>query len=294
MGDGYTLCEVARICRVPRAQVRYWQRMRLIGPRRRGPPRGVFAFADLVTVRRIKALLEAGVPLRHIRRSVEVLRQRLPDAERPLDALQLAHAASGRVVMRHAGMLVEESGQLVFDLVAGGAARVASLEPSLVQARQRSLGDAYDEAEAWFERGCKLDSDRTTWAEAIDAYERALSLFPEFADAHCNLGTVYYNQNRKGHARECFERALACDPRHVEAHLNLAALLEEEGRGESALGHYKRALEADPLCADTHVSLALLYEKLDLPQHARGHWRRYLQLDPRGAWGDVARRHLEP
>jgi tetratricopeptide (TPR) repeat protein len=287
------LREVARICRVPHAQVRYWQRMRLIGPRRRERPRGVFAFADLVSVRRIKKLLDAGVPLRHIRRSLDSLRERLPEAQRSLDALALSPAVTGRVAMRHAGVLVEASGQLVLDLGASGAGRLASLEPSLCEARQRGAADAHEQAEAWFERGCKLDSERATWSEAIEAYERALEACPDFADAHCNLGTVYYNQNRKGHARECFERALACEPRHVEAHLNLAALFEEEGRGESALGHYKRALAADPLCADTHVSLALLYEKLELRQHARGHWRRYLQLDPRGAWADVARRHLD-
>ena len=93
----------------------------------------------------------------------------------------------------------------------------------------------------------------------VEAYEKALAADPEFADAHCNLGTVFYNQERKSKARDCFNRTLEFDPRHLEAHLNLAVMLEEEGRQEAALVYYKRADEIDPLCAETHVSLALYF-----------------------------------
>jgi Tfp pilus assembly protein PilF len=196
--------------------------------------------------------------------------------------------------VRHEGCLLEPDGQLVLDLGSGSespgavAPLSAGTRTNDVLRREQARREAAD----WFERGCKLDSERATYPDAIEAYTRALRADPDFADAHCNLGTVLYNQNRKAKARSCFERAIGIEPRHVEAHLNLATLFEEEGRNESALHHYKVALDADPLCADTHVSLAFLYEKLELPRTARDHWRRYLQLDPGGAWADVARRHL--
>jgi tetratricopeptide (TPR) repeat protein len=289
--SAYSLADVARICRVSRSRLRYWERTELVV---RGEAPG-FEFRDLVGVRRLVGLLERGVPLRSIRRSVEVLRHRMPEVDRPLEALRVCPEGSGRVVVRHEGLLVEPDGQTVLDF---GVAAVTCVSVAPIGARRDLRSDArrvLDQLTAadWFERGCKLDTDRATWADAVEAYRRALELDPGFADAHCNLGSIYYNQERKSQARACFRQALEVDAGHVEANLNLATLLEEEGRHESALRHYKCAIETDPFYADAHVSLALLYEKLSLRRTAREHWRRYLQLDPAGAWVDVARRHLD-
>jgi len=289
---GYTLGDVSRICGVAPGRLRYWRRMRLLEPHARGRRRASFEFDDLVSVRTLVTLLDQGVPLRRIRRSLESLRKTMPHVERPLGGLRLWDASAMRVVLRHEGYLMEPDGQLVLDL------RPADEEQGHVTSLIRGesgqpLRTPRDVAEEWFDRGCRLDTDRATWGEALEAYRNALEADPDFADAHCNLGTIYYNQNRRGLARGCFERAIELEPLHVEAQLNLATVFEEDGRNESALHHYKRALHADPLAADTHVSLALLYEKLGLPRRARQHWRRYLQLDPEGSWADVARRHLD-
>lgn len=180
---------------------------------------------------------------------------------------------------------MEPDGQLLLDFAGAAAARVAALPPP----------GAFPErlAAQWFERGCELDGERATYAEAARAYERAIEVDPAFADAHCNLGSVRYNQNRRDEARRCFERAIEIAAGHVEANLNLGALYEEDGRNERALRHYRAALESNPLIPDTHVSLALLYEKLGLRRTALAHWRRLLQLDPSSHWADVARRRLE-
>jgi tetratricopeptide (TPR) repeat protein len=299
--SSYSLAEVARICRVPASRLRRWERMDLLG-RARG--RAGFEFRDLVSVRRLRGLLQRGVPMRQIRRGLLAVRARHPELDRPVDALEVSAAGAPRVVLRAEGVVAEADGQLVLDFAGAGAgARVAALARG-ARAREsgRSASEARSEPQAsggvrspadWFEIGCRLDSERETWAEAIQAYERALALDPQHADSHCNLGSIYYNQGRRGPARACFERALACDPGHVEANLNLATMLEEEERNEAALRHYQRALDSDPFYADAHVSAALLYEKLGLPRAARAHWRRYLQIDPGGTWADVARRHLE-
>jgi tetratricopeptide (TPR) repeat protein len=251
-----------------------------------------FEFRDLVSVRRLRALLERGVPLRQIRRGVQAVRAQLPGVDRPLEAIEVLAPGSPHVVVRAEGLLAEPDGQLVLDFAHAPARRVMAIPPRGTAGAPDAREPAERGVEEWFEIGCRLDSDRETWGEAAQAYQRALALDPGHADSQCNLGSIYYNQGRRAQARECFERALESDPRHVEANLNLATVLEEEERFESALRHYKRALETDPRFADAHVSLALLYERLGLRRTARGHWRHYLQLDPAGTWADVARRHL--
>jgi Tfp pilus assembly protein PilF len=248
--------------------------------------RGEFDFGDLVTVRSLLALIDRGVSIRRIRRSIKTLREHIPGCDAPLRSLRPWVDGSQKVVVRVDGALVEPDGQLVLDFGESQVPPAVNLCP--VPVEEPSHVRAWE----WFEQGCKLDSNRATFAEAIEAYRRAIQCDPDFADAHCNIGSVYFNQDRLESARTCFERALQCDPRHVEANLNLATLLEEDGRNQAALRHYKIALEADPLGADIHVSLALLYEKIGLRRKAQGIWRRYLQLEPLGVWVEIARQRL--
>ncbi len=283
--SGYTIPEVARICRVSPARLRYWKRTRLLEP-----ARGVraFDFRDLVSVRSVVELIDRGVPLRRIRRSVEVVSSRMPELELPLSALRHWPHASSRVAVHHQGVWVEPDGQTLLDFPLPSSETQGVSAPTAPAWREFARRQAAE----WFERGCQLDSERSTYAAALAAYERALALDPGCADTHCNLGSVYFNQNRRPLARASYERALALAPDHLEAHLNLATLLEEDGQDAAALRHYRRALALAPFISDTHVSLALLYERLGLPRKALGSWRRYLQLAPKGAWAEIARGRL--
>jgi len=290
--EGYSLGEAARILNVSPARLRSWERTTQVVALGGCGAQTALGFKDLVSLRAVRDLVASGVPLRRIRRSLALVRERMPEVEHPAGALRVRGQDSPWVVVRHDGALYEPDGQMLLDFD-GPAEPGDAHVPTVLADRSEARAHLLDRAAEWFERGCKLDSERATFADAIDAYERALAIDPDFADAHCNLGSVYYSQDRRARARECFERAIACNPHHLEAHLNLATLMDEAGQQQSALVHYRRALAIDALYADTHVSLALLYEKLGLRRRGREHWRRYLQLEPGGAWQDIARRRLE-
>lgn len=288
----YTLRDAARILRVSPARLRYWERTDLVEGQADVDDRYLYEFRDLLCVRGILTLLEQGVPLRRIRRHVELLRQRLPEIDDPIRSLRVWVEGSERLVIRHDGLLLEPDGQLVLDFSSEEEARDAAPLAEIGPAVQRELSSE-EEAEACFARGCQLDGDEATFDEAIKCYMAGISLQPDFADCHCNLGAVHYNRGKRTIARRCFERCLEIDSQHIEANFNLANLMEEEGADELALHHYQVALAADPLYPDLHINLALLSEKLGQSAPARRHWRRYLQLDANGAWADVARRKLD-
>lgn len=287
----YSLQNAARILKVAPSRLRYWKRTHLAGPRAGDPGAAeptAYGFGDLVGLKAVLSLLEQGISLRRIRRSVELLRDRAPDIEDPLVALRLWAEGSEKVVVERDGRWMEPDGQMLLgfrgsEAEDGGA--VASIEGAAPDPRA-SAGSC-------FERGCRLDTDPVTYGEAIAAYREALALDPDFADAHCNLGAVFYNRGERADARRHFERCLRLDPGHVEAHFNLANLLEEEGCNEMALHHYRTGLVADPFYPDLHINLALLYEKMEMAEHAGQHWRRYLQLEPEGSWSEVAKLRLE-
>jgi DNA-binding transcriptional MerR regulator len=285
--SNYTIGDAARILKVSPARLRYWERTELVKTENGASESVRLEFRDLVCVRGILSLLEQGVPLRRIRRNVEILRDRLPEIDDPVRSLRVWVEGSERIVLRHEGVLLEPDGQMVLDFGQEPALGNAVAELGVEADEETS---AIEAAEECFIRGCGLDADAASYDEAISAYLEGIELYPDFADCHCNLGAVYYNRGDKRPARRCFER---CDAQHVEANFNLANLLEESGCDEMALHHYRAALAADPLYPDLHINLALLYEKLGQQQSARRHWQRYLQLDAAGAWAEVARRRLD-
>ena len=299
----YSLGDVARILKVSPGRLRYWQRTELVESLASASDDDGYAFRDLVVLRAIVSLLDKGIPLQRIRRNLEAVRSRLPELDEPAAALRVWDDASPRLVLRNEGRLEETGGQLLLDFQdgdPGGAdGRAALVEfdaggtsPGSFH-EDRSSRSRADEAVAWFERGCELDADPGQWARAIEAYEMALELEDDYADAYCNLGAVRYNQGKHADARRAFEACLAREADHVEANFNLANVLEEEGDDGGALTHYRRALTADPHYPDLHINLALLYEKIGRPRPAIEHWRRLLQLDPQGSWAEVARARLE-
>jgi tetratricopeptide (TPR) repeat protein len=286
----YSLREAARILGVRPARLRSWERSALVRPSAQVDERPAFGFRDLVCAKAILVLLDHGVPLRRIRRTVDEVRERIPELDEPVAQLRVWIDGSDRVVVRHGEALFEPTGQRVIDFALAPARPddVATLEPPESAGRP----DA-ETALEWFERGCRLDARPETFGQAIEAYRRAIEADPDFADAHCNLGTVHHQQDRRDLARACYERALACDRAHLESNLNLAALLEEDGRDEAALAHYRAALRADPLRVEAHLAVALLYDRIGLRRRAREHWRRYLQSAPTGPWAELARRRVE-
>lgn len=70
---GFTALQAARLAGCTPAQVEYWARCGLVTPGPEAPE--TYSFRDLVALRMIRSLLEAGLPLARIRRAVGELVQ---------------------------------------------------------------------------------------------------------------------------------------------------------------------------------------------------------------------------
>ena len=107
--------------------------------------------------------------------------------------------------------------------------------------------------------------------EAIEHYQQALRLKPDYAEAHNNLGTALVDTGRPQEAIEHYRQALRLNPDYPEAHNNLGAALANAGQLQEAIEHYKQALRLKP-----DYTYALLQFGFGLCQDAavlRGHCR---------------------
>jgi tetratricopeptide (TPR) repeat protein len=71
--------------------------------------------------------------------------------------------------------------------------------------------------------------------EARQAFEQAVQVQPDFAQAHHNLGKTFFELRRLKEALDHYQRALRFQPDFAEAHHSLGHLLWETGRTDEAI-----------------------------------------------------------
>ena len=290
-GRRFSLSETARILEVPAARLRALARAGFLAPQR-GPIGPLsFGFQDLLLLRTTRGLVEAGVPMRRIRRMWASLREQL--AAEPLTSITV-HADGDEIVATDgSGSWRPDSGQVLLnfetselveraaDLPASGRRRnatradlavVADAPGDAAPAAERRLS-----AEEWYEIGCELETSAPD--RARDAYEHALALDPLMADAHVNLGRVLHVAGERGRAEPHYRQAVKLDPDDPTPHFNLGVLFEEVGRKEEAELAYRQAIVRDPDFADAHCNLGLLLESLGRRQEALRHLMTARQLN---------------
>jgi tetratricopeptide (TPR) repeat protein len=246
-----------------------------------------YTFRDVVALRVARTLLDQGVTVRQIRRTLETLRRLSPDAEAPLAELRVT-VRDGEIFIERDAKLLEPSGQLVMEFSEKGLAedaRASALRGLVRPLTQEGGG----EAERWFELASELDGDPAQWAQAVDAYQRVTTLAPDHGAAWNNLGLLQHRMGRYEDARRHYDVALAADPTLAEAAYNLGSLHDDLGDPVLAARWYRRALEIRPDYADAHFNLASALERAGESAAARRHWARYLELDPDSRWAEIAR-----
>jgi tetratricopeptide (TPR) repeat protein len=282
----YTVSEVARLFDFKPARLRYWNRTGLLGPSARVDGRHYYTFADLVSVRAAKGLLEQGVALQQVRASVESLRQAFPSTLRPLSELRVVADGRSLVVQDERGAYEPTTGQAMLDF------SVEGLESEVVRLLHFDQDDRTRAYEHYLE-GCRYDENERTYAEAEEAYKKALALDPTLSNALTNLGNLEYRRDQLERAEQYYRRALECDPAQPEALYNLGFLCFERDEVETAIELFDQALRSDPSFADAHFNLAMALEEHGDASAAQPHWQHYLTLEPDGAWADIAEKHLE-
>ena len=290
----FSLREAARILEVPEARLRALARAGLLTPQR-GPIGALsFGFQDLLLLRTTKGLLESGVPMRQIRRIWASLREQL-SADLPLTSISISTDGEQVVASDGDARWRADSGQMLLDFEAKeiveraeeatGSARLRVVTrppmaeaPDVLAERQPhgtedpsapGVGDAAATAEDWYQTGCVLETSSP--GQAREAYERALDLDPDMAEAHVNLGRQLHLVGERGRAEPHYREAVRLDPDDPTPHFNLGVLLEELGRRDEAVHAYRQAVLRDPDFADAHCNLGLLLESLGRRQEAMRH-----------------------
>ncbi len=304
----YTAAEVARLFELPESRVRYWSQTGFIAPSIRQGNRRFYTFRDLISIKVAKELLDAGLSLQRVRRSLDALRYHLPRVDAPLARLRIRSDADRILVEDGATTFEATTGQLLLDFdvdkLRDRVAEVLTLpwvdgagsdrEPdatSAYEAFQRGLGHE----ERWDNQTLEAPAFRS----AIACYEQAVELDPEFAAAWTNLGSLVAMTGELDRARDCFDHALRCDPEQPEAQCNLAELALRSGEIELAISGFRQVLRCDPDQLEAHYGLARALLEVGGKGQALAHLERFcheverLPVSERNADLKARKRHVE-
>jgi DNA-binding transcriptional MerR regulator len=282
----YTVAEVARLFELPESRVRYWSQTGFISPSARSGARRFYTFQDLISIKVAKELLDAGLPLQRVRRSLDALRFHLPRVDAPLARLRIRSDCDRILVEDGDNTFEATTGQLLLDFdvkkLRDHVAEVLTLP--WVGASDQTRTDAHGstsayeafqsglaEEEQW--DGATLSSAR--FVAALAYYEQAVDLDPNFAAAWTNLGSLLAFTAELERARDCFDQALRSDPDQPEAQCNLAELALRSGELELAISGFRQVLRSDPDQLEAHYGLARALLEVGGKGQALAHLERF-------------------
>ena len=102
-----------------------------------------------------------------------------------------------------------------------------------------------DSAEVYYNRG--LDYQESgEHGLAIQQYDKAIDLDPNYLDAYNNRGNAYFDLGEHRRAIEDFDRAIELDPSDAIVYFNRGNTYNRLGEDHRAIEDYDRAIELDP------------------------------------------------
>lgn len=103
---------------------------------------------------------------------------------------------------------------------------------------------------AWIQIGNQM-MDTNRFAEAVDAYTKALALDPKNVDVRVDMGTCYRNTGRPDIAVKEYRKAIEINPNHLNAHKNLGVVLAYDLRDRAgAVKEFETYLRLAPNAPD--------------------------------------------
>lgn len=143
----------------------------------------------------------------------------------------------------------------------------------------RALKKAPKHAPAWNHRGVAL-KELKRFKDALDCYEQALLIDPNFSQAHCNKGVALKELGRLESAVACYEQALQLQSDYPEALSNRGNALHQLGRLGEALDSIDAALALRPQASDLHINRGIILQSLGLENEALASFERAVEMAP--------------
>jgi len=116
--------------------------------------------------------------------------------------------------------------------------------------------------------------------EAIEAYQKELSIYPDDFKTLNNLGALLARTGNTAEATEYFRKAVQQKPDDCKARYNLGVMLAKQAEYDEAIEHFRKAVQLRPEHANANYNLGLLLNRKGQTDKAIERFRRALEINP--------------
>lgn len=136
-----------------------------------------------------------------------------------------------------------------------------------------------DEAQSEFQKGLR-DLKGEEFQKAAAHFEKAVKIYPDFYQAHNNLGVAFIRLNRLNEAEDQFARAVEIVPDNVTDLKNLAYLRMAQKHFKEAIEPLVKAISLDSSDAKAEMYLGEAYLMTQNQPGAKDHYLKAALLNP--------------
>lgn len=117
--------------------------------------------------------------------------------------------------------------------------------------------------------------------EEIRQLEQIANQAPKNPEGWIMLGNALMDSNRFAEAVDAYAKALALDPKNTNVMVDMGTCLKNSGRPQQAIEEYKKALKIDPthINANRNMGVVLAFDLNDKKGAAKA-FEKYLELAP--------------
>ena len=115
---------------------------------------------------------------------------------------------------------------------------------------------------------------------AIDSFEKAIALKPNYLEAHYNLGAAYQRIHQLDNAIECYEKAITLKHAYPEAHNNLGIIMLERNQLDIAVKSFEWAVAYSPNYAEAYNNLGAVFQELNQFDKAIEQYKKAIIINP--------------
>ncbi|NER36118.1 MAG: serine protease [Oscillatoria sp. SIO1A7] len=132
--------------------------------------------------------------------------------------------------------------------------------------------------EAWNRGRARLDLGN--YERAIEYFNKAISLNPNYADAYNDRGRAYRRRGSHERAIENFERAISLNPNHAEAYNNRGFAYSDLRSYERAIADFNQAISIKPDYALAYNNRGRAYRLQENYERAIADFNQAIRLNP--------------
>lgn len=139
-----------------------------------------------------------------------------------------------------------------------------------------------NEAKDLVDAGITLN-DAGKYAEAIEKYQAAIKLDPNYANAYYEIGYTFFSSGKEKEAIPYLEKVLVLNPNAGGAYDMLGSIYDDDKQTAKALEYYRKGLKADPEYQRLHFNMAITLYREGQVAEAEGYAATAIKLDPKHA-----------